>query len=246
MQNTKQTNTLKARLITLGFLIILSVLALSLLSCSSKKSTENGSLELLNVGDTISFGPHQWQVLDVKSDRALIITTRSITEMRFCPDQNHIYPVLFSWENSEVRKYLQAHLASNAFSNEERARAIEVLNPVERNPYYDSYMHGQTNDKIFLLSAAEVVQYFGDSGQLGTSRYVDDQYNANRLIQHSTINENHSWWLRTPGGNPSNRRFRAAVYYNGVIDLYGLPSSDTPDYPGNTRPGVRPAMWIKL
>ena len=240
MQNTHQTNTPKTRLIALGFLIILSVLALSLLSCSSKKTTEQETFEKLNVGDIITFGAYQWKVLDVKSDRALILAERSIGEMRYSTSDS-----MTKWRTSAVRTWLQEHLASNAFNDEERTRAIEVINKPDPNPYYDYVDDDQdVRDRIFLLTAKEVVQYFGDSGQLGTSANLNDQYNANRIIEHSTIDEDHVWWLRTSGRSLG---FQPIVTHIGVIYLGGVPAAPpTPDYPGNTRPGVRPAMWIKM
>ena len=53
-----------------------------------------------------------------------------------------------------------------AFRDEDRDRIIQVRNTNEKNQWFDTPGGNPVFDRIFLLSIAEVVEYFGDSGVL--------------------------------------------------------------------------------
>jgi hypothetical protein len=98
----------------------------------------------------------------------------------------------------------------------------------------------ETSDRVFLLSIEEIVQYFGDSGQLsnkdrGNKYWIDDQYNTSRIAKNAD-GEYVWWWLRSPG-NSNNR----AVYVldRGFIDFSG-------GFFSRDDGGIRPALWLKL
>jgi hypothetical protein len=58
------------------------------------------------------------------------------------------------------------------------------------------------DEPAFLLSIAEVVQYFGDSRQLANQApkdYVRDQYNKARQAKILIDGDFGWWWLRSPG-----------------------------------------------
>jgi hypothetical protein len=100
-------------------------------------------------GDIIVFGRQQfnWLVLDVKDDKALLITESIITRRRFDSDSN-------VWESSEIRRYLNEDFY-NAFSafDKEHIAETTVITP-----------YGETTiDKIFLLSEDEAERYFSDN-----------------------------------------------------------------------------------
>ena len=198
--------------------------------------TVNLESTALNIGDLITFGAYQWQVLDIKEGKALLIT-KNIIEQR----QYHASNTSVTWSNCDLRSYLNnAFLNSSAFSNTDRTRITLVTNTNENNQWYGTSGGGNTNDRIFLLSLAEVVQYFGDSGQLahrpsGSSYDINDQYNGNRV---ATFNGTAvKWWLRSPGDVTN---YAATVSSNGNIYVDGR---FVGDYDGG---GVRPALWLNL
>jgi len=55
----------------------------------------------MNIGDKILFGEYKWVVLEVQSDKALIITDE-IAEQRDYHDKN----TDITWKDCEIRKYL--------------------------------------------------------------------------------------------------------------------------------------------
>jgi hypothetical protein len=105
-----------------------------------------------------------------------------------------------------------------------------------------------TDDYIFLLSIAEVVRYFGDSGQLdnrpthpytfdGYASFISDDFNEARATRYAEIGWV-GWWLRSPSFGTEYTR-PANVDDYGQLHLKGeLPPYDIG--------GVRPALWLNL
>jgi hypothetical protein len=186
------------------------------------------------VGDTIHFGQWDWQVLDAQEDKALIIT-EDIIEMRpYNVDNTDV-----TWETCTLRAYLNGEFLEK-FSAKEQARILEVKNTNPCNPWFEDIKGGNdTPDKVFLLSIEEVVEYFGNSGQLAAitknsgGGYIDDQYNDERVAKYD--GEAKLWWLRSPGPRDN---YVALVVWDGCISSVNAPVS-------HSEIGVRPALWLK-
>ena len=211
------------------FLILMAVfMMLSLGSCSDKKTTEPDNLK---VGDIISFGTHEWRVLDIQSGRALIMS-ENIFEYR----QYHQDFAFITWEDCSLRAYLnEEFFNSNTFSDADRARIVEVTNVNDNNQWFGVNGGANTQDRIFLLSIAEIVKYFGDSGQLDNrpsdAQWIIDQYSLNRIATYNgTIS---LWWQRSPG----MYNVRASIVGDeGDLCIAG--------YRVDNVGGVRPALWL--
>ena len=208
------------------------VMSIIVIGCSdSKTGPKDPPISIVSIGDTIQFGSYNWRVLDIENDRALIIT-ENILELRRYQDSN----VSITWENCSLRTYLNGSFY-DTFNQTDRARIHEVTNENLNNQSWGTNGGRNTQDKIFLLSLAEVVRYFGDSGQLGSidrEPRISDQYNSNRI---ATFNGTASWWwLRSPGFYTSQA---AGVTISGPISMNGL----NVNY---DRGGVRPALWLNL
>jgi len=126
------------------------------------------------------------------------------------------------------------------FSEEERVRIRETYIENNNNPWYGTTGGGGTRDRVFLLSAEEVVRYFGDSGGLqskpgGIIGWITDSYDSARIGRDET-GKAAFWWLRSPGAMP---HLASAIDPTGVIWLYGTGVSNSPL-------GARPALWLKL
>ena len=186
----------------------------------------------LSAGDIITFGAYEWRVLDIEDGRALVVS-RNIIESR----AYHTSYVSITWADSSLRAYLNGEFY-NSFSASDRARIIQVTNVNENNQWYGTNGGADTQDKIFLLSIAEVVKYFGDSGQLANrplgASAIFDEYNQNRI---ATFNGTISWWwLRSPGSYSGSASGVSGV---GSVSLYGYAVS-------NHSGVVRPALWLNL
>ena len=188
----------------------------------------------VHIGDIIPFGAYNWHVLDIQGGQALIVS-ENIIERRVY----HTSYETITWADCSLRAYLNGDFYnSSAFSNEDRSRIVQVTNVNLDNQWYDAPGGANTNDRIFLLSIAEVVQYFGDSGQLENrppgATWINDQYNSNRI---ATFNGSASfWWLRSPG---HTNYYASSVFHDGYLYVSG--------YSVNLNTGgVRPALWLNL
>jgi hypothetical protein len=187
------------------------------------------------VGDTIRFGGYNWQVLDVQNNRALILSDKILEDRMY-----HSTQIDMTWANSDIRRYLNNEFF-NSFSTSDREHIVETRIINNNNQWYGISGGIDTTDKIFLLSLDEIVQYFGDSGQLSNrpanALYIDDRFNSSRVAMKSNGNSTW-WWLRSPGDYSATASF---VYGNGRIGIV--------DRDGNgvaSAGGVRPAMWVRL
>lgn len=171
------------------------------------------------VGEVVKFGMYDWIVLD-KVDDKLLLLSRDLLE---CRPYNEEY-VEVTWEQCDLREYLNAEFLNNAFSEVDIEHITETNVCTPDNLEYGCGTLGgnDTNDKIFLLSLNEVEKYLPDEKARITS----------------LLGEEHAgwWWLRTPGV-----RNDCAVFVgpDGSFEIYGDEVYD--DYPG-----VRPALWLDL
>ena len=182
-------------------------------------------------GDVITFGVYRWYVLDVGSDRALIVSHGIIERERY-----HDTYMDIVWAESDIRTYLNETFYLS-FGEEDRERICEVTNENLNNQWYDTEGGEQTIDHIFLLSIAEVIKYFGDSGEMDNSPselgIVSDYLDGKRIAKFKGAPSR--WWLRSPG---SESFFAATICAKGNLDISGT-YADVPS-------GIRPALWIKL
>jgi transcriptional regulator with XRE-family HTH domain len=196
------------------------------------------------IGDVITFGEFKWRVLDFDGNKALIITENVIEERAF----HNVNDKKVTWENSDIRVYLNGEFY-NRFSPTDQAKIIESNIVNLDNPWYGTRCFDNTLDKIFLLSYEELVQYFGDSGDLENRRGIDkgyglpfgdaikDEYNKARNVLNLD-GFNAWWWLRSPGGYRDNDpEHSTAGSVDNIIWLCG-------DGIHRGDGGVRPALWL--
>jgi hypothetical protein len=189
-------------------------------------------------GDIVEFGIYDWRVLEVRDGKALLLS-EDLIEERLYHDEN----IEITWADSDMRAYLNGEFL-DSFNTRDRSCIEQVRNSNEDNQWYGALGGEDTGDYIFLLSLEEVVQYFGDSGQLANrpqdgeygsaALYIDDEYNEARIAYDKSYGT--GWWLRSPGDRGSNV---ASVSYNGRIMMWGYNSS-------SSESGVRPALWLDL
>jgi len=212
---------------------------------------------IIKEGAIISFGKHEWRVLKVDGNSALIITESVIEQRAYHEEFTQI-----TWEHCDLRKYLNKQFY-DMFDPSDRARILETRITDCDNPWYGTKWGNPTVDKIFLLSTNEVLEYFGDSGDLQSNKRwhytmdnklvlsgeehwecgecMYDQYNeARKALYHKVYNagwDERWWWLRSPGIHV--RHTTVMVGNKGELFICG---SDVYDSHG----GVRPALWLRL
>lgn len=182
------------------------------------KPVEENMIEDLStkeIGDTVLFGKYkgnrEWIVLEKKDGKLLLLSKNVIDRRPFYSRFGS------SWENSELREWLNSTYLEYTFSEEEKSKIITTL-----NSNLEDLMQGtkaaDTEDKIFVLSVDEVKQYMMNGE---TTDYLAEE----------------DWWTRTP--------VKSNFYtYISCVDVFGF-IEDT-CYQSNSLAYVRPAMWISV
>ncbi|MCL2063078.1 MAG: DUF6273 domain-containing protein [Candidatus Cloacimonetes bacterium] len=188
------------------------------------------------IGNIIQFGDHEWRILDIQGDRALVVSENILERRGY-----HTSSTDITYADCSLRAYLNGEFYnSSAFSNADRERIVQVINVNENNQWFGTNSGANTQDRIFLLSIAEVVKYFGDSGQLAYrpsgAWSIDDQYNTNRIATFFDGSATF-WWLRSPG---SRTTYASLVRITGELNVSGIIVNN------NFHGGVRPALWLNL
>lgn len=180
------------------------------------------------VGNLITFGKRTWLVLDVQGNKALIFSADQL--YRPYDDTPYYYSHKdepYTWGISYLRKYLNGEYYNN-FTIPERNRILttDLLN--EDNPDWGSDGGNNTQDKIFVLSASEMLRY---------GNTIAEFKNKLSIIWSDG-------WLRTPGRYPN----RTTALYFFIRDNNTSNFNLKINYEGDDPRGeksINPTMWIK-
>lgn len=205
---------------------------------SARAKFETEKIKSAKVGDYVFFGAYEqdndtsngkedieWLVLEVKDGKVLLISRYALDRKPYNTRYTDI-----TWETCSLREWLNNDFIDSAFSAKEQVMIPTVTVSADKNPEYDTYPGGATQDKVFLLSIAEANKYFrSDSArQCKPTRYAGAYANSD--------NGSCWWWLRSPGGSQSSA---AGVHIGGAVSCYG-------NYVLTGGGAVRPALWINL
>ena len=181
----------------------------------------------------IPFGDYTWRVLEVQNDRALLLTEDIIEQHCY-----HEKAANVTWETCTLREYLNGEVYEN-FSAADRKQIALTRNENPDNTWgstngrpFNTPGGNPTDDYIFLLSVADVLQYFPDLILHKDERY----YKADERLIAKFNDSAHWWWLRSPG-MVSN--YVTSVDFDGRLFVRGL-------HVYFDVGGVRPALWVKL
>ncbi len=191
-------------------------------------------------GDTVFFGrypetnrnprPLKWRVLKSQGERLLIITESCIASRPF-----HDRFALVTWENSDIRKWLNGEFLRQTFSEADRKLITSVKSPGRSG-----------GDLVFLLDAAEAAAYFPDDA---ARRCLITPYAAEEGGRSA---EGYAdWWLSLSGkkaekqsGKQPAKQIEALRHYSGVVRSDGkYDNVQNVDAGGIT---VRPVLWVTL
>ena len=173
--------------------------------------------------------PLEWIVLKTEGDRAMLITRYLIDARAY-----HKAFVKMTWSECTLRQWLNDTFLKETFSQEEQARIQEVLVVNDDNPHYSTRGGEDTMDRVFLLSEAEVLEFFPQQEQRTC------QATEYAKAQGAYVDENNGnswWWLRSPGVRPVDA---CGVRADGRISGYG--SRDV-NRPSGT---IRPVIWVTM
>ena len=164
--------------------------------------------------------PIVWRVLtvDVQNEKALLITKDCLDMYRFHetdPTEE------LTWETSDLRAWLGGEFFDTAFTDEQREKILEVVNPADTNSESGTQGGNDTTDKVFVLSVSEMLQYFIDDADM----------------EASLVGEPYAYWTRTPGDSTQGY----VCTYGGGGGLYM-----TGNWATSETVAVRPAIWVNI
>ncbi|MBO2516101.1 MAG: hypothetical protein CW338_02320 [Clostridiales bacterium] len=218
----------------------------AILPVVQKQSREEIYSSCHEPGKSITFGsypqnttdkdPVEWLVLDydAASKRTLLISRYALD----CKPYNGSAESV-TWETSAVRKWLNTAFLNEVFNADEQREILSAnVNNGQDQGFteYDTSGGNDTEDKVFLLSYAEIMKYFGNSKNcmcvptphaIGHGAYVSSE---NMLNGKAAC----WWWLRSPGSSAASA---------SIVGSNGKCYSRVATYNSFT---VRPAFWLEL
>ena len=251
-------------------LVLISILLLTAAAPALAEGTAN-----VQVGDYLVFGhyeqdgnringrePVEWQVLEVKDGKALIITRYGLDVYEY--DKRVPWP---TWANSRVRKWLNGTFMNTVFTKKEQA-CIEVTHVVTpdnslwveyrkaTNRKYEAVSDGrETDDKLYLLSAEEVLELCGlntiqeqldsaEAREMMKAIATKHAEYAGAFVYHGGMEEYKldgqgcCWWMLRSPGHLSNHL--AYVGSGGNLNSFHYTDVHHLDV------CIRPVCWVNL
>ncbi len=200
-------------------------------------------------GDTVFFGSYQqgdtsgtrkeaieWLVLDQQGGKLLLLSKYALDAKLY-----HNEGKAVTWETCTLRSWLNRRFYHTAFQQAEQECILTTRVRNRDNLKQGADGGNDTEDKVFLLSIGEVLDYFGsDPESEDPARRVKVTAYAKTQGGYCQSNGEYAgngwWWLRSSGSDSYNA---ADVDYNGRVDRAG----DLVNYYGLV---VRPAFWLDL
>ena len=211
---------------------------------TDKVAASKTAVPELKKGDYFKFGsyyqenstkktPIEWLVLKKSGTKVLLISRYALDYKKY---HNQFEDI--TWENCDLRKWLNGEFLKSAFSASEQKKIALTKLANDNNAKYGTLGGNSTEDKVFCLSIAEAGSLFEDDD----SRIcVPTPYALSKGCWKSSDNVIDgrgccSWWLRSPG---CNQIIAAIVFTFGSLNLVGLGVLSDSN-------AVRPALWVNL
>ena len=231
-------------------------------------SPESGRTRIsrFQCGDIIEFGryqqrgnstekePIEWVVLDVRKGNVLLLSKQILDYRGFVSTHGGTE----SWENSDIRKWLNSDFLSSAFSDEEKKYILRTpCDDWERCVFSDTSLQRVartdithlTFDKVFLLSISEACESdllhprpLEVLRNVTATSYAESKNPFGRYVSIS------GWWLRTSADFIAQATYiHCSPYtpYNNEYGEYGEEQFFGPGLKSNGI-GVRPAIWVDM
>lgn len=196
----------------------------------------------VSAGDEIPFGhyeldndpyyepePIPWIVLDRQPGKILVLSKYALNSKAYQTYETERPNI--TWEQCELRAWLNHDFLSKAFDADEQRLILTETVPADVNPAFRTVDPGNdTEDRVFLLSAAEVLRYFPSPA---ARLCFPTEYARECGADTDDADGRCWWWLRSPGHSQTS----AAIVskFDGEIAT---------NYIGMDNVGIRPAMWL--
>lgn len=191
------------------------------------------------------YEPIFWTILEEKDGKAFLLCDMIMDSQEFDYENGRFYN---NYADSTIRRWLNDTFYNTAFNQYEQEIVLTttVDNRGESAGYdTNKYACEDTEDKVFLLSYVEVVDYLGfyEYSMKKTTDYAQSQ----GVYTYSGSRESYlgvgGWWLRSPHHyNHYSQRVGSVGHYYSYDDVQGRGEG----YVYDSYYGVVPALWIQL
>ena len=195
--------------------------------------------------------PIQWRVLTHVGNKYLVVSEKLLDAKKFYGDSYRSDVYENNYEQSTVRTWLNGEFFKDAFMvNSDLVETTTVDNSGrfilwgdEEHPEGPDNPYGSndTQDKVFLLSASEIVNAdYGFANATGADDArvaISTDFAIASGVKYSTLNYSAPYILRTPYANGQYHVW--SVSNNGYMEPNSV-------YYSHAYPGMRPAMWVTI
>ncbi len=190
--------------------------------------------------DTIYFGKYEqdndtdkkekieWYILDESDGKIFLLSKCALDCIKYKEDNKGT-----TWETSDARKWLNENFFESAFTDTEKKYIQTTTVIPDKSIEKDLNFGNVTNDKIFLLSKAEVEKYLKD---IDRKLCKVTEYAVKNKAYKNYVTNDTMWMLRSVGWD--NGRIFVVSDFQG--EYYSLAEVGMLMY------SVRPAMWVKI
>ena len=169
--------------------------------------------------------PIEWLVLDKNGGKVLLLSRYGLDAQPYHSKLRNV-----TWENCALRVWLNDEFVYKAFTaSENGAIAVSRIDNSREQSVSNTLGGNDTQDKLFLLSSAEVEKYFPKSADRACEPTAYADKNGAYVHQRSG---NCWWWVRSPGKTQSTV---ACINFEGGRTDYGV---------DRVSGSVRPALWV--
>ncbi len=215
--------------------------------CTSCGAPRPAHEPAVKAGDWITFGryeqdndknngpePVEWMVLEVKGDKALVISRYGLVKTCFASTSNRQ-----TWENSQIRSKLNGEFYDDAFNDEEKTAILETKvdeSFSQHDPNHaaaDGRIGKDTTDFIYILSYAEMMKYLPT--EKDRMCYVTESMRKTANFSDKKYEDGYTcwYWMR----NPAYKNNAGVVDFDGSIDTC---------YLHHALGVARPCCWVSL
>ena len=197
----------------------------------------------LKKGDYFKFGsyyqksgnkktPIEWLVLKKSGAKMLLISRYGLDYKKY----HNEYVKDITWENCDLRKWLNEEFLRNAFTESEKKKIMVTRLVNDSHPESGTIGGNSTADRVFCLSRAEVESLFKDdeARKCALTQYAVEKkvfQDCSSLVDGKVTCY---WWLRSPG---YHRETASDVCPFGFLSYNSV---------NNGSIVVRPALWVEL
>ena len=193
-----------------------------------------------NANDEDGKDPIQWRVLSSDADKVLLMSER-ILEIHPFMDWYGELSVPATWEDSDVRAWMNGEFYENMFSAAEMPGVMDSLVEARINPDYPAVNQGaDTRDKVFLLSYEDAINPdygFANNTEAAQSRVALMTPSVLKYLQDNDSSSMEVFWLLRTMGYDSEH----AVFIDPVG---GISPAGALNVTGNT--SIRPVFNLDL